>query len=92
VHGRGVVPQGLNWYRERLREDRDGDTADEFLVEPSVAPAQPAAPAAAQRASACAGAADAAAAPAQASASALKVCMGVLFMKHMNFMEPMKPY
>ncbi|KAK9831318.1 hypothetical protein WJX81_001706 [Elliptochloris bilobata] len=31
--------QGLNWYREQLREDRDGDIADEFLVEPSAAPA-----------------------------------------------------
>lgn len=35
------APQGLNWYRERLREDRDGDTADEFLVEPTTTAAQP---------------------------------------------------
>ena len=29
-----ALRQGLNWYAEQLREDRDGDTADEFLVEP----------------------------------------------------------
>lgn len=29
-----VVAQGLNWYTSRLKEDRDGDIADEFLEEP----------------------------------------------------------
>ena len=36
-----ALRQGLNWYAEQLREDRDGDTADEFLVEPSAAPSAP---------------------------------------------------
>lgn len=36
-----ALRQGLNWYAEQLREDRDGDTADEFLVEPSMAPVAP---------------------------------------------------
>ena len=27
--------QGLDWYRARLKQDKDGDLADEFLLEPS---------------------------------------------------------
>ncbi len=27
------LPQGLKWYRERLREDCDGNTANEILME-----------------------------------------------------------
>lgn len=27
--------QGLDWYKARLKQDRDGDVADEFLLERS---------------------------------------------------------
>ena len=27
--------QGLNWYKAKLKQDRDGDIADEFLLERS---------------------------------------------------------
>ena len=27
--------QGLNWYTDKLKQDRDGDVADEFLLERS---------------------------------------------------------
>ena len=27
--------QGLNWYKANLKQDRDGDIADEFLLERS---------------------------------------------------------
>lgn len=29
------VLQGLNWYKANLKQDRDGDIADEFLLERS---------------------------------------------------------
>ena len=28
-----IMLQGLNWYKQRLKEDRDGDVAEEFLTE-----------------------------------------------------------
>ena len=34
--------QGLDWYKARLKTDRDGDLADEFLLEPNVGSSQPA--------------------------------------------------
>ena len=33
--------QGLDWYKARLKTDKDGDLADEFLLEPNVGGAQP---------------------------------------------------
>ena len=33
--------QGLDWYKARLKTDKDGDLADEFLLEPNVGSAQP---------------------------------------------------
>lgn len=39
--GSGGV-QGLDWYKARLKTDRDGDLADEFLLEPNVGSSQPA--------------------------------------------------
>ena len=30
-----LMLQGLNWYTDKLKQDRDGDVADEFLLERS---------------------------------------------------------
>ena len=39
IHGfsesKMLMIQGLNWYTSRLKQDGDGDVADEFLEEPS---------------------------------------------------------
>ena len=33
--------QGLDWYKANLKTDKDGDLADEFLLEPSTGNPQP---------------------------------------------------
>lgn len=33
--------QGLNWYTDKLKQDRDGDVADEFLLERSSQSSKP---------------------------------------------------